>query len=72
MTALTLLEILYLNNATILPAQAEELACNGNIIDVETVGRTITGAMHYIYTLVTGQIVHIFTKNFLIHGGMKE
>lgn len=48
MTALTLLEILYLNNATILPAQAEELACNGNIIDVETVGRTITGAMHYI------------------------
>lgn len=62
MTALTLLEILYMNNATLLPKQAEELACNDNILNVECIGKTYRHCMLYKYILLNGNAINIYTR----------
>lgn len=62
MQTISVMEILYMNNATLLPKQAEELACNDNIMNIECIGKAYRHCILYKYILINGNAINIYTR----------
>lgn len=70
LATLNLLEILYMNNATLLPKQAEELACNDNIMNIECIGKAYRHCILYKYILINGNAINIYARIPQQQGGI--